>query len=390
MIGKIVRAGSLALMLSQLLLLASIAPVSAQEGETGYTVQVVQTDTSRFPEVDVWVSVTDSEGNPVSTLPDSAFTLIENGQPIEIGEVYQAGEQGPVNVVLAIDRSGSMNDIGKLEAAKAAATTFIDLMRPEDVTGIIAFNTQVGIIQPITGDKATLRDGIAGLQAFDDTAMYDALAASIEMLGNIEGRRAIIILSDGLDNRSQRTADDILDGIEQAEISIYAIGLGDPSLGTASTAGIDEAALRAIADRSRGMYTYQPDPEGLSGLYQQLSRRLQNEYRLTYVSPNTLHDGVERAVEVQVAEASGVQTGYNPGGVIPETAQALGWPLFGAAMAGLIVLLIVPGLLRRVSGVGKIGARQRRKGRVKLTDSKTDTGHAGKPQAKGSRVRLLD
>lgn len=371
--------------------LGAAESVWAQEAQPEYDIQVVQVDKSQFPRIEVWVSVTDVEGNPVRTLPTSAFTLLENGQTVEVSDVHQAGEQGPVTAVLALDRSGSMNDVNKLEEAKAAATAFVDLMRPDDATGIVVFNTQVETVHPITSDKVALREAIARVQAFDDTAMYDALAASIYMLSGLEGRRAIIILSDGLDNRSQSAAEDILRDVEQAGTSVYTIGLGDPSVGLGSTAGIDEGALRAIAERSRGMYMYTPEPESLSELYEQLSSRLQNEYRLTYVSPNTLHDGVERGVEVRVAEtASAVQTDYNPGGVIPETAQTLNWPIFAGLMIGMVALLVTPDLIRRITGASGSGGRKRNTGRVKLTGDSAGIRQGGKPKNGVPRVRLRD
>jgi Ca-activated chloride channel family protein len=401
MTRQVIRTGLLIMLLLLAALMLTVNPLFAQD-EPGpepeeeqepvhYNVQVVQTDTSNFPNIDVWVSVTDEAGNPVGTLPEEAFTLIENGQSVDVQQVYQAGDQGPVSTVLAIDRSGSMLDYGKLDAAKAAATAFVDRMRPQDATGLVVFNTQVETLQPLTTDKGALRDAINRLQAFNDTAMYDALAESVSMLSGVSGRRAIIVLSDGLDNMSQRTADDIIGSIAGAEVSVYAIGLGDPTAAPGSTSGIDEAALRAIAQQSRGEYMYQPEPEGLAALYEQLSYQLQNEYRLSYVSPNSLYDGVERGVEVRVAETGGAQTGYNPGGVIPETSQALGWPIFGGLLAGLVVLLIVPGLIRRArGGGGGGGSRPRRRGRsrVKLSTPGGSTPREKSVSPDSGRVRL--
>lgn len=377
MSGKLMtalRAGLLGLAL-----LSLTAGVALAQDEQTYTVKITQVDTSRFPEISVWVQVTDAAGNPVSILPDTDFTLLEAGRPVEIKEVFQAGEQGAVSTVLAIDRSGSMFDLGKIDAAKAAAKTFVELMRPEDTAGVIAFNTQVDVVQPLTSDKAALNNAIDSIRAFDDTAMYDALAMSIQTLGEVQGRRVVIVLSDGLDNRSRETADTILGSIQGAELSIYAIGLGDPSAGTGSTSGIDEGALRAIAEKTNGAYAYAPGPEDLTTLYQQISYRLQNEYRLTYVSPNTLRDGFERGLEVRVSESVSAQTGYNPGGVIPETARTLSWPVFGGIVLGLVVLLILPMLFGRLGG-GAGGSKPAKKkaSRVKLTG---DTTAAGQPPA---------
>src|SRR5574341_372997 len=157
-------------------------------------------------------------------------------------------------------------------------------------------------------------------------------------------------------------------------------------------AGIDESALRNIAEQTNGTYTYAPSPDQLAALYQGLSYQLQSEYRLTYVTSNTLRDGIARGLEVQVAAVGGVQAGYNPGGVIPETAQALGWPIFGGLLLGLIALLFLPGLLRGAGGAAK-GLIPRRR-RVKLTKGTTSPAAPiveaikGKPPMDKPRVRL--
>jgi VWFA-related protein len=378
-IMTIIRAGLLGLTL----LGATLGTVLAQDEQ--YSVQITQVDTSHFPEISVWIQVTDANGNPVRLLPDSAFTLLEGGQPVEIKDVYQAGEQGSVGTILAIDRSGSMVDLDKIEAAKTAAKTFVDLMRPEDTAGVVVFNTQVEVVQPLTSNKTTLHSAIDSIEAFDDTAMYDALATSIDTLGDVEGRRVVIVLSDGLDNRSQETSDSILESIQGAELSIYAIGLGDPSAGTGSTSGIDEDALRAIAEKSNGEYRYAPGPDDLTALYEQISYRLQNEYQLTYISPNSLRDGFERGLEVRISDSASAEAAYNPGGVIPETAQALSWPVFGGIMLGLAVLLLVPALfLRR----GKAGKQKSKKVKVKLTGGSSASKKGSKAKSAKPRARI--
>jgi Ca-activated chloride channel homolog len=386
----------LGLMLFTLLLIA--VPAYAQDDpqpETpGYNPDVVQVDTSNYPEISVFVSVTDANGNPISTLNDDDFTLLENGESVEISEVYQAGEQGPVTVILAIDRSGSMLDLGKIEAAKQAALTFVDQMRAEDRTGVVIFNTQVEVIQQITSDKDALRSAINGIQAFSDTAMYDALNQSMTLLHGVEGRKVVILLSDGLDNASRQSFDEVMMLVNQTEASIYPIGLGDPSAGLGSTSAVNEEALQRLADESNGEYFYAPGPEDLQALYQQISLRLQNEYRITYTTPNTLRNGVERGIDVQIATeagivgagSSGTQAGYNPGGLIPETAGTLSWPLFGTLVGAMLVLLLVPVILQRV----RAGHEPAEKAsRVKLTKPvPPDVPARGKPSTARSGTSM--
>lgn len=310
-------------------------------------------------------------------MPDD-FSLGEDDQSISLAHVSRAGEQGPVTAVLVIDKSGSMNHANKMKAAREAAIAFVELMRPEDATGVIAFNTQVTTVQPLTDDRESLSEAIRGIEAVDDTAMYDALHEASAMLEPVSGRKAIIVVTDGMSNSDQHTRQETLTLVSEQGISIYTIGLGDPSQGTGTYAGIDEPTLKAIAGESGGIYTFAPNPEDLRSLYELLSLRIQNEYKLTYRSPNRLRDGINRAVVVTVATSSGpteVTAIYNPGGVIPEVEPRSTWGLFGLIFAVLAFLLVLPGIIGRVrvlvSGRGPVPGRSKKaksaKGRIRLT-----------------------
>lgn len=343
------------------------APGAWAQEEEPVTVQVVQVDESRFPEIVVYVSVTDADGQPVTNLKLEDFRLEENGQRINVtpSNYSQAGEQGPVTAVLAIDKSGSMVE-GKMEAAREAAIAFVELMRPGDTTGVIAFDTSVTVVQRLTGYKETLIEAISSIEMGSDTALYDALHEASDMLDSVSGRKAIIAVTDGMNTAGQYTLEETLELAGEQSVSVYTIGLGDPAKGTEEYAGIDEEILQAIAEESSGIYTHAPEPEDLRGLYELLSIRLQNEYKLTYRSPDQLRDGVKRNVVVTIASSSGraeATADYNPGGVIPEVEPRSTWWLFGLMFVGLAALLIVPGVVGAVRGRG----RAAKKGRVRLT-----------------------
>lgn len=379
------------LCIAVLVLAGLLVTVLEARAEGPVTVQVVQVDKSRFPEVDVYVSVTDANGQPVKNFGPEDFSLEEGGQPVSLAGVSGAGEQGPVTAVLVIDQSGSMNHANKMKAAREAAIAFVQLMRPGDVTGVIAFNTQVTTVQPLSDDRESLIEAIRGIEAVDDTAMYDALHAASAMLEPAGGRKAIIAVTDGMNTAGQRTREETLTLVGEQSISIYTIGLGDPSQGAETYAGIDEPTLKAIAEESGGIYTFAPNPEDLRSLYEMLSLRIQNEYKLTYRSPNRLRDGTNRTVVVTVATPSGpteVAAAYNPGGVIPEVEPRSTWGLFGLILAVLAFLLVLPGIIGRVgawvSGRGPVpgraqarartGKAKSAKGRVRLTGEQHPSG----------------
>ncbi|MCI0554032.1 MAG: VWA domain-containing protein, partial [Anaerolineae bacterium] len=242
-----------------------------------------------------------------------------------------------------MDISGSMDKNNKLAAAKEAAKSYVNQMKPDDQAGLIAYDTQVYTIQPLTSDIAALNSAIDGLQTGSDTAMYNALVEAQKALEGVSGRKTIIVLTDGLDNKSQSTAEDVIASIGESGLTISAIGFGDVT--TVGQTGLNETALKSLAEQTGGIYGFATDSEALKGLYQQQSRVLQSEHRITYVSPSTLRDGVNRNLTVSLTGAAVSTEGkYNPGGVLPEVSSR-SWTTFAVILLGLLVLLFVPMLV---------------------------------------------
>lgn len=329
-------------------------------------VRITQVDNSNFPNVTVYVSVTDSAGEPVGVDP-AAIQISENGklmQPVDIrggGE----GQAEPLTTMLVIDISGSMGKNDKLKAAKEAAKTYVTQMRAGDQAGLITFDTQVYYVQPVTADSVALLTAIDGLATGSDTAMFNALIEAEKALESISGRKAIIVLADGMDNRSQYTAADVIEQIGPSGLTISTIGFGDTSV--SSQEGLDEPALKSLAEGSGGLYSFAADSQALSELYQQYGRALQSEYAITYVSPSTLRDGINRRLTVELSSVGvSAETNYNPGGVLPEVSQS-SWPLFGTVLGVLLLLLLVPVVVSRgMEMVGRLGGGGKGKGKIKL------------------------
>jgi VWFA-related protein len=213
-------------------------------------------------------------------------------------------------------------------------------MRAGDQAGLITYDTGVYTVQPITTDTSALINAIDSLKSGSDTAMYNALMEAEKALANGTGRKAIIVLTDGMDNRSQSTQDDVIAAIGQSGLTISAIGFGDTS--SSGQSGLNEGGLRSLADLSGGVYGYATNADALKSLYQQQSRVLQSEYQITFVSPAALRDGINRNITVSLTTSSVVSEGqYNPGGVLPEVSSR-SWSTFGYILAGLLILLVLP------------------------------------------------
>ena len=345
------------------------------ESQGEYVLQITQIDTTDFPYVDVYISVQDVNGEP-QVINVNKLQLLENGQPVSGQSIQGTGEVGPLTTLLLIDNSGSMNYADKLDSAKAVAKEYLNQMRAGDQAGIITFNTEVKVVQDITSDHDALADAIDSITAVHDTAMYDALVQAIAMLNPLSGRKAIIVLTDGMDNQSTATADDALAGIGFGGLSISTVGFGQIPEGEEEAdayAGIDEATLRMIAQNAGGRYGYAANEAELSAIYDQMRRALQSEVVISYMTPLSLRDGVLRALTVTLSDRySGVggesQTGYNPGGLVPEVAQPASWLLFFGLLAVLVVLLCIPLVVNAFSNKesGK-GKRKNKKSKIKIT-----------------------
>ncbi|MDO9545415.1 MAG: VWA domain-containing protein [Pelolinea sp.] len=360
------------LLISSLFLLTSVLSACQSapkvESEGAYILQITQIDTTDFPLVNVYVSVQDALGEP-KLINTEKLQLLENGQPINNQNIQGTGDVGVLTTLLAIDNSGSMNYADKLTTAKEVAKEYLNQMRGGDQVGIITFNTQVKTVQEVTGDKELLEKAIDGITANGDTAMYDALVSAVETLNPLPGRKAIIVLTDGMDNQSIANPDEALASIGFGGLSISTVGFGQIPEGEEEAdvySGIDETTLSYIAENAGGKYGYAENKTQLSSLYDQMRRSLQSEVVINYVTPLDLRDGVLRALTVTLSDRySGIggesQTSFNPGGLVPEVAQPASWLSFGLVLAVLIVLLFVPVVFLAIRN------RKPKKRKVKIT-----------------------
>ena len=370
-----------------LILLFVFLPASTVFAQSDTQVRITQVDNSKFPTVTVYVSVTNAAGEPVGVEP-ATIQISENGKAIQIVDARGGGDAGkgvaePQTTMLVIDISGSMDTNNKLQTAKDAAKAYVNQMRAGDQAGLMTFDTHTYYVQQITSDTKTLTGAIDGLKTGGDTAMFDALVEAEKNLSSISGRKAVIVLTDGMDNRSHNTVDTVIKQIGPSGLTISTVGFGDAS--TASLSGLDEKALKSLAEKSGGLYSFAADSKSLSALYQQFGRTLQSEYALTYISPSTLRDGVNRDLTVSLAGIGVItKTNYNPGGVLPEV-KGVSWTLFGLILAGLLFLLFVPLLIVRGAG---LFSGMRPKGKVKMSNASVNATSSLSPSGSGKKPRI--
>jgi len=346
------------ILLSFLIMAGILIPATGVvQAQSSPRIIITQIDTAHFPSVTVYVSIVDANGNPYPVDP-SKITISENGIPVKAENVKGIGNVERLTTLLVIDTSGSMALEGKLDGAKEAANQFVDRMRSGDQAGILAFNITAKLVAPLTTDTKQLKSAIDSLTAQENTALYDALIQAEDILAPVDGRKSIIALTDGLDNRSIHTAGDVIG-------NIAASGLGINNVNA-----LDEPTLENLASEAGGIYSYAQDPTGLTALYGNLQRNLQAEYAITYLSSVPLRDGINRALTISLSgtgSSSPVssQGKYNPGGLVPEVGKAAPWSVFAIIGIGLIVLMFIPTVVRWLIQISK---PKKKKPVIKLID----------------------
>jgi Ca-activated chloride channel family protein len=313
-------------------------------------VRVTSVDTSAYPQVALYVAARDAGGALRADLGRSDFQIVEDGAPVQLTDFVGAGGTA-ISTALVVDSSGSMDEADKIDGARAAAAAFVDMLRPGDQAAIIDFNSRVHVAEPFTASADRLHAAIDRLQPDGGTALYDGVAAGVDLLKDQPGRRVLLVLTDGQDCResndcpdqygSSRSLDQAIAYASAAGQAVYLVGLGQR--GGGSDAGIDEAVLRQIASGTGGEYFYSPAAADLAGLYTSLAGSLQREYRLTYTSPRPFYDGTRRDIQVTVGGDS-AGGGYTEAHLINVSSS----PLVGAALLlPLLGLLLLPGLIAR-------------------------------------------
>jgi VWFA-related protein len=273
--------------------------VTGQEKAVGAQVQINQIDTSQFPKVSIFATVL-KDGEPVPGLSAGDFRVRED--EVDQEPLTVTPKLTPLSVVLTMDTSGSMKK--RLADAQSAAKSFLETLQPQDKAQVIRFARDVKTIQPLSADRAPAEAAIDATTARGDTALFDALYTSVESLRDVPGRKAIVLLSDGVDDDgtgkllSKKTVTDVLTLARQVNVPIYAIGLGTE---------LDELALKKVASETGALYLNAVEPSELKRLYDSIGKQLAGQYTIGY-SSNLPADGAEHRVQLRYSEITSTKS----------------------------------------------------------------------------------
>ena len=259
----------------------------------------IETDCSAGT-VKAYVSVTDQEGFAVSGLTAADFTISEDGgaPTVPASVDFADSTTFPLSVAIAMDYSGSVYNVTNLlEIIEDSVSNFVDNLGAVDQAEIIKFATSVQTVQAFTTNKTLLNSAVYEVPTGigDESMLYDAIYHSIEDAALQTSRRAVLVLTDGRDNGSAHTLQEVIDLGKDYGVPVFTVGVGK---------NVSTAPLTQIASETGGQFFDSPDIERLRTIYSQLSEILNNQYVLTYTPAGTGAD-VDLVVTLQHAVAGG-------------------------------------------------------------------------------------
>jgi Ca-activated chloride channel family protein len=240
-------------------------------------------------------TVVDGKGRPVRDLKASEVRIFEEGQPQTLAH-FTTAQDLRARVLFLVDASGSMNEELKTTSSRMAAWQVLAALGPEDETALAGFDSEYWGIVQFTRDRERIRKGLEDLVPFGSTALHDALdKAARDIAAHGEGRRAVVVITDGIDTSSQRTAEDVIARSRALDVPIYSVSvispLDDPTsrqfLGkkSAGVAAVGASILSRYATLSGGAAFTVSDFRGLRRAADQIANELKTQYRLGYDPP---------------------------------------------------------------------------------------------------------
>ena len=265
--------------------------------ETGYeAADLLYMSGDRYTEqievnlVELPISVSDTSGDPVADLTEKNFTVLENGKPQKISSFNFAANL-PISVGVLLDHSGSMDK--RMDVAKSAAVSFFRrILKKNDRAFISAFAGDAARKMPFVSEVATLEAQVSAIpEASGGTALYDAIITGLYRFRNVQGRKALIIITDGEDTASRMTYLEMLTYARASRVPLYFVGIGFM---------LADGKMKSLAAETGGVAYFVRHVNELPETYRKLEDELRSQYLIAYQSESSKNDREYRSVEVKV------------------------------------------------------------------------------------------
>jgi Ca-activated chloride channel homolog len=265
--------------------------------------------------VNVFVTVTDERGAPIANLKKENFKLKEDGGEQKIA-VFDKESALPLSIVLELDTSLSTRKDLPLELGSARRFAHA-ILRPVDALSLYGFSEVVNEVVPFTSDLKRIDQGVDRIRLGAATALYDALYLGSQALDSRQGRKVLVVITDGGDTVSKVNYKEALRAAQEAEAIVYSIIVVPVENSAGRDTGGEHALIQLAADTG-GKYYYAASIKQLDDAFQQISNELRTQYLLAYYPSQKLSDSDFRRIEVSVegvtvADASNYRVRHRTG-----------------------------------------------------------------------------
>jgi Ca-activated chloride channel family protein len=305
------KAGLQGAALASLLCSILASPCSAQNSKPGpapdpNNTQRIQRGKPLKSEVDITlvnVTVTDPYGRLVTGLEQDSFRVYEDGVEQEV--MRFSSEDVPISIGVIFDMSGSMAD--KIDKSRLAAVQFFRTANPLDEFFLVDFNDRAQLASPFTASVDDLQNRLMFTSAQGSTALFDGIYLGLsQMKGAHNSKKALLIISDGGDNHSRYSEQDVRSFVKEADVQIYAIGLYTPG-GGATREEVEGPALLSELSTMTGGRTFAVRQVGeLPDIASKISMELRNQYVIGYRPTDKTHDGKWHKIKVKLHPPKGL------------------------------------------------------------------------------------
>ncbi len=251
------------------------------------------------------VTVTDSLNRFVLGLDKQDFRVYEDGTEQRVKQF--AGEDAPLSVGLLVDTSGSMGD--KLETSRKAVAQFLKTMNVSDEAFLVEFSDRAELILGFTNNTEEVESKLTSLDSQGLTALLDAVYMGVRQMKKAKNpRKALLIISDGGDNNSRYTAQQIKDLVREADVQIYAMGVFEPFpyMGISAAEVSGPRLLSQISEQTGGRAFAATNDSNLPSIATKIGIELRNQYVLAYSPANQERDGKYRKIDVKLKQPDGL------------------------------------------------------------------------------------
>jgi Ca-activated chloride channel homolog len=252
--------------------------------------------------VNVYVTAVDANGAPVAGLVKENFRITEDGVPQEV-RIFAKESELPLSIVVAVDASLSVRTNIKLEVE--SARRFIhSILRKQDALALYQFDAEVRELVRFTSDLRTIDRGIDRVRVGSATALYDAVYLGSEALAKRQGRKVLVVITDGGDTMSQVSYGEALRAAQQSEAILYAIVIVPVEASAGRNTGGEHALIQMTTDTG-GKYYYAKGFPDLDRVFGEIGEQLRTQYLLGYYPKPRMSDSDFRRLEVTLAPAAG-------------------------------------------------------------------------------------